>query len=139
MARRHKRKKSINLWAFPYPGRMTLRECLRLDRDAGFDGIELNCVLEGDLSPRAGAKDFAAIKKLAADIGIAVRGLCPFLLWPYSPTSNKPAERERGRELAGKMQEAAAEVGTPNLLVVHQGGVSMCGRQPPRCNHQPIG
>ena len=34
--------KSINLWAFPYPERMTLRECLQLAKDAGFDGIELN-------------------------------------------------------------------------------------------------
>ena len=47
-------KKSINLWAFPYPGRMTLRECMQLARDAGFDGIELNYDLENDLSPKAG-------------------------------------------------------------------------------------
>ena len=33
-------KKSINLWAFPYPQRMNLEECLRLAKDAGFDGIE---------------------------------------------------------------------------------------------------
>jgi len=33
--------KSINLWAFPYPERMTLRECLQLAKDAGFDGIKL--------------------------------------------------------------------------------------------------
>src|SRR5215213_5083851 len=35
-------KKSINLWAFPYPQRMNLEECLRLAKRAGFDGIELN-------------------------------------------------------------------------------------------------
>ena len=28
-------KKSINLWAFPYPDRMNLRECLQLAKDAG--------------------------------------------------------------------------------------------------------
>ena len=48
-------KKSINLWAFPYPGRMTLRECLQLAKDAGFDGIELNYDLDNDLSPKSGA------------------------------------------------------------------------------------
>ena len=42
-------KKSINLWAFPYPARMTLRECLQLAKDAGFDGIELNYDLDSDL------------------------------------------------------------------------------------------
>ena len=32
-------KKSINQWAFPYPERMTLEECLLLAKRAGFDGI----------------------------------------------------------------------------------------------------
>ena len=49
-------KKSINLWAFPYPDRMILRECLQLAKDAGFDGIELNYDLENDLSPKAGTE-----------------------------------------------------------------------------------
>ena len=40
--KRYEMKKSINLWAFPYPERMSLRECLQLAKDAGFDGIELN-------------------------------------------------------------------------------------------------
>ena len=44
-------RKSINLWAFPYPQRMNLRECLLLAKQAGFDGIELNYDLENDLSP----------------------------------------------------------------------------------------
>ena len=48
-------KKSINLWAFPYPSRMTLRECLELAKGSGFDGIELNYDLENDLSPKANA------------------------------------------------------------------------------------
>src|SRR2546430_10664136 len=30
-------KKSINLWAFPYPQRMNLEECLTLAKQAGFD------------------------------------------------------------------------------------------------------
>jgi len=38
----YRMKKSINLWAFPYPQRMTLRECLQLAKNAGFEGIELN-------------------------------------------------------------------------------------------------
>jgi hexulose-6-phosphate isomerase len=116
--KRYDMKKSINQWAFPYPGRMSLGECLQLAKDAGFDGIELNYDLDNDLSPKAGVKELRAIRKRAADIGIAVSGLCSFLFWPYSLSSNKPAERNRGLELAGKMVEAAAELGTPNLLVV---------------------
>jgi hexulose-6-phosphate isomerase len=116
--KRYDMKKSINLWAFPYPERMTLRECLQLARDAGFDGIELNYDLDNDLSPKAGTKEFQAIRKLAADIGIAISGLCSFLFWPYSFTSNDEAKRQRGLELAAKMIQAAHDLGTPNLLVV---------------------
>ena len=111
-------KKSINLWAFPYPDRMSLRDCLKLAKDAGFDGIELNYDLENDLSPKAGPAEFRAIRKLADEIGIAISGLCSFLYWPYSLTDNDPARRARGLELARLMIEAAHELGTENLLTI---------------------
>src|SRR5215203_4777030 len=104
--KRYAMKKSINLWAFPYPARMTLRECLQLAKDAGFDGVELNYDLTSDLSPRAGPRELRAIRTMAADIGIAISGLCSFLFWPYSLTSNKEEDRRRGAELADKMLEA---------------------------------
>jgi L-ribulose-5-phosphate 3-epimerase len=116
--RRYNMKKSINLWAFPYPQRMNLRECLELARRAGFDGIELNFDLDNDISPRATPKDLQNIRRMAEKIGIAVSGVCSFLYWPYSLTSNTPAQRNRGLELAGRMIEAAHHVGTDNLLVV---------------------
>ena len=43
--KKYSMKKSINLWAFPYPDKMSLRQCLQLAKDAGFDGIELNLSL----------------------------------------------------------------------------------------------
>jgi L-ribulose-5-phosphate 3-epimerase len=116
--KRYDMKKSINLWAFPYPQRMTLRECLQLAKDAGFDGIELNYDLDNDLSPKATAKDLRALRKTAEEIGIAISGLCSFLYWPYSLTSNDAAQRARGLELANLMLTAAHELGTENLLVV---------------------
>jgi hexulose-6-phosphate isomerase len=116
--RRYDMKKSINLWAFPYPGRMTLEECLRLAKNAGFDGIELNYDLENDLSPKSGTKEYEAIRKKAEEIGIAVSGLCSFLFWPYSFASNDAKDRGRGLELAAKMIQAAHDLGTDNLLVV---------------------
>jgi hexulose-6-phosphate isomerase len=116
--RRYNMKKSINLWAFPYPQRMTLQECLRLAKNAGFDGIELNYDLDNDLSPKSGKKEYEAIRKKAADVGIAISCLCSFLYWPYSLTSNKATERARGMELAGLMMQAAHDLGTENLLIV---------------------
>lgn len=130
---RYSMKKSINLWAFPYPDRMTLRECLQLAKDAGFDGIELNYDLESDLSPKSGTKEFQAIRKMADEIGIEISGLCSFLFWPYPLSSNDASKRARGLELAQKMTQAAHDVGTENLLVV-PGAVHI----PWRDDHDPV-
>src|SRR4030088_2705916 len=111
-------KKSINQRPFPYPERMSLKECLQLAKNAGFDGMELNYDLDNDLSPKAGSKELKAIRKMADDIGIAISGLCSFLFWPYPLTSNDMAKRTRGMELATKMVQAASELGVENLLVV---------------------
>ncbi len=131
-AKRYSMKKSINLWAFPYPSKMNLRQCLELAKRAGFDGIELNYDLDSDLSPKATSKDFVKIRQMAEEIGIAISGLCSFLFWPYPLTSNDPAERARGMELAELMTQAAADLGTENLLVV-PGAVHM----PWRADHDP--
>src|SRR5260370_25242017 len=93
--RRYNMKKSINLWAFPYPERMNLRECMQLAKNAGFDGIELNYDLDNDLSPRATAKDLRAIRAMAAQIGIAISALCSFLSWPDPLSSTDAKNRAR--------------------------------------------
>jgi len=111
-------KKSINLWAFPYPDEMTLDECFQLAKDAGFDGIEINFDLEGPFSAESSDADIRAIGQSARKIGIEISGVCSFLFWPYSMTSNDPKVRQRGIELAGRMIEAAALLETDNLLIV---------------------
>ena len=126
-------KKSINLWAFPYPDRMSLRECLQLAKDAGFDGIELNYDLDNDLSPKSGTAEYTKIRKIADDIGIEISGLCSFLFWPYPLSSNDPEKRNRGIELAGMIAKAAHDLGTENVLVV-PGAVHI----PWRDDHEPV-
>ena len=131
--KRYDMKKSINLWAFPYPQKMTLAQCLQLAKDAGFDGIELNYDLDSDLSPRNGTREFNEIRRAADRIGIAISGLCSFLFWPYPLTSNDEAKRSRGLELAGRMAQAAHDLGTDNVLVV-PGAVHI----PWRDDHEPV-
>jgi len=126
-------KKSINLWAFPYPERMSLRECMQLAKDAGFEGIELNYDLDNDLSPKAGSKECAAIAHMADQIGIEISGLCSFLFWPYPLSSNDPQKRQRGIELAGKIAEAAHHMGVEDVLLV-PGAVHI----PWRDDHDPV-
>ncbi len=131
--KKYKARKSINLWAFPYPQRMSLKECLTLAKQAGFDAIELNYDLDNDLSPKASAKDLAGIRTMADSIGIEISGLCSFLFWPYPLSSNDAAKRSRGIELAGLMADAAHQMGVQNLLVV-PGAVHI----PWRDDHEPV-
>ncbi len=56
-------KKSINLWAFPYPQQMTLTQCFELAAAAGFDGVEVNYNPDGDISPDASEADLRKIGK----------------------------------------------------------------------------
>jgi hexulose-6-phosphate isomerase len=116
--KRYDMKKSINLWALPYPQKMTLKECLALCKDAGFDGVELNYALDGDLSPHSSEAGIRAIGRMARKIGIQISGLCSFLFWPYSLTHNDPQRRKQGLELAMKMIQAAPLLETRNVLVV---------------------
>jgi L-ribulose-5-phosphate 3-epimerase len=131
--RRFDMKKSINLWAFPYPQKMSLSDCLQLAKDAGFDGIELNYDLESDVSPKSGTREFENIRRTADKMEIAISGLCSFLFWPYPLTSNDEAKRRRGAELAAQMLRAAHDLGTDNLLVV-PGAVHI----PWRDDHEPV-
>ena len=131
--KRYDMKKSINLWAFPYPERMNLKECLQLAKDAGFDGIELNYDLDNDLSPKSGTREYKEIRKMADQIGIQISGLCSFLFWPYPLTSNDQSKRDRGIELAGKIAQAAHDLGVENVLVV-PGAVHI----PWRTDHEPV-
>ena len=116
--KRYPMLKSINQWAFPYPERMSLKECLQLAKDAGFDGIELNYDLDNDLSPKSGAAEYTEIRRMADKIGIRISGLCSFLFWPYPLTHNDPERRQKAFDLALRMIDAARLMETENLLVV---------------------
>ncbi len=117
-AKRYDMKKSINLWALPHPQKMTLRECFAICRAAGFDGVEVNYALEGELSVESSDEEIRAIGAMAREMGLDISGVCSFLFWPYSLTHDAPERRARGLELAGKMIHAAELLETPNLLVV---------------------
>jgi L-ribulose-5-phosphate 3-epimerase len=89
-----------------------------LAKRAGFDGIEVNYNLEGDLSPAAGEKELGEIRAQAEKTDIAISGVCSFLFWPYPLTANNESTRARALDLAAKMIQAAHSLGTENLLVV---------------------
>ncbi len=116
--KKYNMKKSINMWAFPYPDKWSMKKSFELAREAGFDGIELNFDLDGEFSAESTESQIAEIRELAEKTGISISGVCSFVFWPYSMTDNDPAKRNKGIGLALKMIEAARILGTDNLLVV---------------------
>jgi hexulose-6-phosphate isomerase len=116
--RRYDMKKSINLWAFPYPQKWSLKECFEISKDAGFDGVEINFALEGEFSAESTDTQITDVRKLAEKVGITISGVCTFLYWPYPFSHNDPDRRAKSLELAARMIEAARLLGTDNLLVV---------------------
>lgn len=117
-AKQYAMKKSINLWAFPYPQQWSLQECFELAKDAAFDGVEINFDLEGEFSAESSDAQIKEIGRLARNAGIAVSGVCSFLFWPYAFSNNDPQKRQKGVELATRMAEAARLLETENVLVV---------------------
>ncbi len=117
-AKRYDLKKSINLWALPYPQKMTIKECFQLCKDAGFDGVEVNFALDGDLRPDSSEAEIQAVGQLAHQVGIAISGVCSFLFWPCSLTHNDPERRSKGLAYAEQMIRCCRLLGTENLLVV---------------------
>src|SRR5688500_5954437 len=67
--RQYKMKKSINLWAFPFPDKMSLVQCFELAKDAGFDGVEINFALEGEFSAESTDAEIRAVGELAKKTG----------------------------------------------------------------------
>ena len=117
--RRFDMKKSINMWAFPYPQQWTLKESLQLAKDAGFDGVEINFAARVEsFPPNRPMPNSLPLAKWPKRLGIAISGVCSFLYWPYAFSHNDEARRNKGVELARKMIHAAKLVGTENLLVV---------------------
>jgi len=73
-AKRYDMKQSINLWALPYPQKMTLRRCFELCKEPGFEGVEVNYALDGDLSPESSEAHMRDCGKMARDMGPEISG-----------------------------------------------------------------
>lgn len=116
--KRYDMKKSINLWALPYPSKMSLKQCLELCKEAGFEGVELNYALDGDLTPQTTDAAVREVTNMVHRLGLEVSGLCSFLFWPYSFTHQDPERRKKGIELAIDMIRTARLLETKNLLVI---------------------
>lgn len=86
-------KKGINIWSFPQG--MSIEECMRVAKSAGFEGIELSINETGELGLESNKNDVLKYKKMAEDTGIEISGLAAGLYWKYPFTSNSREIRKR--------------------------------------------
>ncbi|WP_123043757.1 sugar phosphate isomerase/epimerase family protein [Cohnella candidum] len=109
-------KKGINAWSFP--GGMAVPDCLRLAKDAGFEGLEPALNETGELSLESKEAEIADIRKRAEETGIALTSLASGLYWQYSLTSSDAKIREKAMGIVRKQLETAAILGVDAILVV---------------------
>lgn len=107
-------KKGINIWSFP--GDMTIVDCMKLAKKAGFEGIELALALKGNLSLESDEKELISYKNAADDLGLTINSLATGLYWQFSVTSNREDIREKALKVARKQLETARILGADCIL-----------------------
>ena len=114
-------KKSINFWSFVGKD---VYEAMELAKKAGFEGIELAIMAEGDLTPESTDEQLTRIKEKADSLGIKIPSLASGLCWGASFTSDDPAEREEAHRIVVSQLRAAKALGADTILVI-PGSVSV--------------
>ena len=120
-------KKGISIWAFP---NQEPRDCFRLAKRFGYDGIELSFDESGPISPQSAETELMEIRKAAESHGLSLYSLASGLYWSISLTAEDPAERERAEQLVRKQLDAAAALGCDTILIL-PGMVSGLGAADP--------
>lgn len=109
-------KKSVSIWSFP--AAMTLGDKLRLAREAGFDGFEIDLSEDGPLTLQSTQQEIAALRSLAEKSGVELSGLATGLYWGANAASEDPAVRARAEAIGRKQIETAHALGLDAILVV---------------------
>jgi len=108
-------KKGISIWSF---AGSSIKENLKLAKDAGFDGVELALNETGEVSLESTKEEILEIKEYAESLGLTMYSLACGLYWTYNFTSANEANREKAKEITKKQLEVASWLGCDTILVV---------------------
>jgi hexulose-6-phosphate isomerase len=111
-----KMKKGINIWSFP--AGMKIEECMKVAKEAGFEGIELALTEDGEINLSSKEHDILRFKEMAEDIGIEISGFAAGLYWKYPFTSSQRNIREKAKDICKRQLEIASILGVDTILVV---------------------
>lgn len=109
-------KKSISIWSFY--GNWSLEDKIRMAKDAGFSGFEIDLGDSGPVSLASTPAELASVRELADRAGVELSGLATGLYWASNPASNDPAVRARARTILESEIAAARGLGVDAILVI---------------------
>ena len=109
-------KKSISIWSFPSD--MKIIDCMKIAKDAGFEGIELALNETGEMGLNSSEEEVLKYKNAASQIGIKISSLATGLYWSYPLTSNNKDTREKAKNIVKKQLNNAAILGVDTILVI---------------------
>ncbi len=109
-------KKSINIWSFY--GDWSLKEKMKLAKDAGFEGIELDVSGDGPINLDSDEAAIDQVGSLAAEAGLTLSGLATGMYWEFNPASENADTRAKASALLEKQIRVASQLGIGAILVV---------------------
>lgn len=108
-------KKGINIWSFPEG---TLAESFALAKDAGFEGVEVGLLAEGEVSLKSTERELLDVKTAAAENGIELYSVATGLYWDHWLTADSESERQTAKDIVKRHLEVASILGCESILVV---------------------
>ena len=109
-------KKSISNWSFY--GNWNLEQKLRLAKEAGFEGFEIDLTEDGPVSLKSSQKDVEAVRALADKAGVKLSGLATGLYWGANGASADETTRKKAAHILQRQLECAHWLGLDAVLVV---------------------
>jgi len=95
-----------------------IKDSLKLAKRLGYSGLEILLTEKGELNTNSSQKDYERLRAQSAELGVEYCSICASVPYDASLTSNDPKARQRGKEVIGKMLEAASALGVNAVLVI---------------------
>lgn len=109
-------KKSINIWSFY--GDWDLKQKMRIAKDAGFEGFEIDVSGDGPITPDTSEAELERIAEIANEVGLTLSGLASGLYWESNPASASASTRAKARSVLDAQIRSASFLGIDTILVV---------------------
>jgi L-ribulose-5-phosphate 3-epimerase len=109
-------KKSISVWSFPFD--WPLERKLRLAKEAGFAGFEIDLAEDGPVNLRSTPAELAKVRAQVEAAGLQLSGLATGLYWGANGASADAAIRRKAAEILAAQINAAAGLGLDAILLV---------------------